>query len=195
MVKRSLPMLLAGIFVLGSHALAGAKTYNPSNGHYYEVVTVSSGINWNQAKSAAAASGGYLATITSAAENDFVYNLAAKSTGCWFSYAGWGIGPLLGGYQQNKSHEPVGGWQWVTGEQWSYTNWAPGQPENALNIEDCLHFVGVNSSPGKLWNDIAFGSTCNGYVVEYNSVPEPSAMLTLISALSVMGGIAIRRRK
>jgi hypothetical protein len=45
------------------------------NGHYYEVVSVPESIIWSDAKIAAEASGGYLATITSSQENEFVFNL------------------------------------------------------------------------------------------------------------------------
>ena len=31
----------------------------------------------------------------------------------------------LGGYQQHPTTEPGGGWAWVTGEPWVYTNWSP----------------------------------------------------------------------
>src|SRR5436190_21444639 len=41
------------------------------NGHYYQVVSVTNGISWQQARNAAASMGGYLATVTSAEENDF----------------------------------------------------------------------------------------------------------------------------
>src|SRR5262249_35620494 len=38
---------------------------NPANGHYYKVISVPGGITWLDAKAAAEALGGYLATITS----------------------------------------------------------------------------------------------------------------------------------
>ena len=45
------------------------------NDHSYEAVLATSGITWDNAYSAAEARGGYLATITSAAENEFVFSL------------------------------------------------------------------------------------------------------------------------
>jgi hypothetical protein len=32
-------------------------------------------------------------------------------------------GPWIGGYQDSNASEPEGGWNWVTGEPWIYTNW------------------------------------------------------------------------
>ena len=43
--------------------------------HYYEAVSVSSGITWSEANAQASQTGGYLATMTSQAENDFIFNL------------------------------------------------------------------------------------------------------------------------
>ena len=43
-----------------------------TNGHYYEVVVASEGITWTEARLAAQARGGYLATLTSRPENLFV---------------------------------------------------------------------------------------------------------------------------
>ena len=39
-------------------------------------------------------------------------------------------------------------WKWVTGEEWTYSNWNDNEPNNSGN-EDGLHFY----SNGK-WNDI-----------------------------------------
>ena len=47
----------------------------------------------------------------------------------------------LGGFQDLTSpnySEPSGGWTWVTGEPWSYTNWFPGEPNNTGGGEDYL---------------------------------------------------------
>jgi hypothetical protein len=86
------------------------------NGHYYEAVSVPNGITWDDANIAATASGGHLVTITSEAENSFVYNLVSNDK-YWYKEPQWGhgVGPWLGGYQPAGSYEPSGGWTWVTG--------------------------------------------------------------------------------
>jgi hypothetical protein len=43
---------------------------------------------------------------------------------------------LLGGYQDRMSaeySEPAGGWRWITGEPWNFTNWGSGEPNDAYN--------------------------------------------------------------
>ena len=81
------------------------------NGHFYEVVQRVGGITWGNANLAATNQGGYLATITSAEENAFVFNIATQIATVWYN----GFGPWLGGIQPAGSVEPGGGWSWVTG--------------------------------------------------------------------------------
>lgn len=155
------------------------------NDHFYEVVRVPSGINWYQANNSAMLSGGHLATITSAAENSFVYSILDYNT----DFIGeWDWGTWLGGYQPAGSPEPSGGWRWVTGEPFTYTNWKPGNPDNGGGIEHFLHFL-----QGPQWNDIAPYGAWNsiplqGYIVEY--IPEPATLLFL-----GFGGLSVFRRR
>ena len=96
-------------------------TLNPANGHYYDAISGS--MSWDAAKANAESQTymgvqGHLATITSQAENDFIVTQ--------FPYPGISLGdPLgrgywLGGFQP-VGPEPNQGWQWVTGELFSYT--------------------------------------------------------------------------
>ena len=125
------------------------------NGHAYEVVgTLCSGITWANAHAAAIAAGGYLATITTAAENAYVLGLLGPSA--------W-----LGGTQSAFGAEPAGGWRWVTGgEPFTWTNWAPGQPDNGGGSEDRLQIA--SAAAGGQWNDAADTATAFAYVVEYD---------------------------
>ena len=155
------------------------------NGHFYEAVSVSSGITWSDAQLTAAATGGHLATISSAVENAFVFSLIDDSL-FWNGPSG----PWLGGTQPDGSQEPDGNWQWLTGEHFSYTNWLAGQPNNAgeINDEDCLHFWNVGGGRSPDWNDIADGTISYrpiGYITEY--IPEPSTFSLIVFALFGMG--------
>jgi Protein of unknown function (DUF642)/Lectin C-type domain len=134
------------------------------NGHYYEVVTTQQPISWTDARDAAMARGGYLATITSAAEDAFVQNLAANSP-IW-----------LGGFQPAGSPEPAGGWRWVTGEPFTYTNWLAGEPsdngQSPYGPENYLQaFFAYYGVWG--WNDLSNYNPQAGnlkYVIEYDSL-------------------------
>jgi Lectin C-type domain len=153
------------------------------SGHIYEPVAVPATITWSDASHAALAAGGHLATITSAAENLFVFGLI-NSPPFWepiFNYRG----PWLGCHQKSGFPEPDGGWTWATGESFTYTNWLPGQPDNGLcgdTTENCIQFFGPDFGPFPhnasyaRWNDRPDDSTgCGspdegvwGYVVEYD---------------------------
>lgn len=144
------------------------EVFFSNTGHLYEYI--SSTLTWTGAKSAAEAlskygATGYLTTITSQAENDFV---AAR-----LANAGW----------MGASDAAVEGtWKWVVGPEndttfWSgasggttvggnYANWGTGEPNNSGD-EDCAQFLSGGS--GK-WNDLPCNSTTlPGYVVEYGT--------------------------
>lgn len=136
------------------------------NGHFYEVVAVPEGLTWPQANSAAGLRGGYLATITSPEENDFVFNQINYTV-----YWNESRGPWIGGYQADGSVEPDGGWQWISGEPFVYTNWSPGQPNNSNGHEKCLHFGWGETTVCSTWNDQPDGfNGIHAYMVEYELV-------------------------
>ena len=138
------------------------------NDHWYKAVATSN-IIWSSASEQAQALGGYLATVTSSSEQDFIISTFpdAVSGGYW-----------LGGFQPPGTPEPADGWTWVTGEVWSYQNWNPGQPGNVWGggggvEEDYLHiYWAVYDSNGR-WNDYPGSTTwaqeiIGGFVVERN---------------------------
>jgi len=121
--------------------ITGFTSQNNYNGHSYYRSTGSA--YWTQAKSNCDAMGGHLVTVTTSAENNFLYNL-------WPS--GW-IGLT--------DEVTEGTWKWVTGETYSYTSWNGGEPNNAGN-EDYVQFV----SGGK-WNDLP-NAVSLPYVLEFD---------------------------
>ena len=163
-----------------------------ANGHFYDVIA-STGINWQDAQAAAVSAGGYLATITSAAENSFVFSLADQPQFWYVNQPGANIGPWLGGFQPAGSPEPGGGYQWVTGEPFVYTDWSSGEPNNSSNTESRIHFF-KNPAPGRSqqWNDVSDFVLINGYVVE--SVPEPSSIVLGILGLTSLASMRRRNR-
>lgn len=79
---------LAIALLITSPGLASASPVSWSgNGHFYDVISVPGTITWEDANAAAIAAGGYLATITSQAENDFVF-LLVNNTTYWHGSSG-----------------------------------------------------------------------------------------------------------
>ncbi|MBL7154146.1 MAG: PEP-CTERM sorting domain-containing protein [Phycisphaerae bacterium] len=158
------------------------------NGHFYEAVAVPSVVTWQEANVAATGAGGYLATITSEAENDFIFGLIDDPAYWNPSYNL--RGPWIGGFQPARSPEPDGNWQWVTGESFVYDNWDNGQPNNSGNgNENRLHF-GNRPERTPTWNDVTEDfPEIKSYVVEY--IPEPGSALLL----ALGAGAAIRKRR
>jgi len=89
---------------------------------------------------------GYLATITSQAENDFIFDHITSGVHTPTILNQFWLGGL-------KSE---GLWTWITDEPFDYTNWSPGEPNNA-SAETALGMWGHFTShplrvPGK-WNN------------------------------------------
>jgi hypothetical protein len=159
-----------------------AISYDPDNGHYYQLVEVPEGITWTSARTAAAAKQyngmpGHLATITDQNENAFIVAHCGNDR----VQCKW-----LGGYKSPTDPEnPAANWHWITGEPWQYTNWAVGEPGNAYGDDEnalMLKWTDTGTALGT-WNDlkndikrytsITFHGiiyrTMNGYIVEYEA--------------------------
>lgn len=160
-----------------------------ANNHFYQFITAS-GISWTAAKAAAEqltffGRQGYLATVTSAAENQFI---VSKIQG-----QGW-----MGASDEQTENV----WKWMTGPEagtqfWQglssgnvvgglYNNWASGEPNNAGN-EDYAHFL-TNGQ----WNDypLALGSI-QGYVVEFGGLSnDPCVVTSATKTVNVVVNVA-----
>lgn len=158
------------------------------NGHTYRVVAKSNLISWDSANTEAQAAGGYLATITSAAENAFVFSLIDDPA--YWTQSANDHGPWIGGYQSSGSSGSTNGWTWViaTGtsapETFSYTNWESGEPNNlaavvngVTNIQDRIAFFHLGTGRAATWSDEynLTGSKLNqwtmSYVIELTGTP------------------------
>lgn len=158
------------------------------NRHYYELVAPPQGINWTDARDAAAASTylgapGYLATINSPQEWNFVINNFPRD---------WTWIGLSDAAQE-------GSFQWVTGEPLTFTRWIPGEPNNAGN-EDYVFYQRATALGGDFgWNDFANSNNVYtsalplGYVVEF--VPEPSTAVLASLGIALLFGARWRRKR
>ncbi len=174
------------------------------NGHLYEIVPTAS-VTWQSARQGAIARGGYLATITSSAENEFVRNLALQDPANWFSNIyNMRYGPWLGGFQPQGSPEPNGGWRWVTEEPRSWSIWAWNQPDEWSGIHQDYVIMLDSGQWDDVQNEIWEG--VRSFAVEYDPsgatrdvsappVPEPSSFLALFCGIGSIGGAMYRRRK
>lgn len=171
--------IVALTMALASTALAAPIQWSVATGgndHFYDAVTFTDGfMSWEQARLAATqlqwlGASGHLATMNTSEENAWV----------WASFANLHTF-FLGGLQTDGATEPAGGWHWITGEPWAYTNWAAGEPNNAgsgpSGVENCLQFTGASNPPG-MWNDSDVAPGALGYVVEFEPVPVPNEYST-----------------
>ncbi len=207
-MRRLLASLVAMVVMfVGGEANAAAVQWSVSaggNGHYYEAICVPGGIARTDADSAATAMGGYLATIVSAQENSFVYSLVDDDrfwvVGCSYGSVYNIAGPWLGAYQDTSApdySEPAGGWRWLNGEPFVYTNWYPSEPDDDFGGgQDSVLFYGRGTTVKDrtpMWDDEYHRqSVTRGYVVEF--VPEPSTLVLFGIGAASLIGFGWRRR-
>ncbi len=100
-------------------------------------------MTWEEAKEFCEAKGGHLPTINSSEENDMVASLIAGN--CCTAWLG------------AKLNTDTENWEWITDEEFDYTNWAPGKPGGGANglYAQMLSFdIGLDQTAG-CWNDTA----------------------------------------
>lgn len=175
--------------------------YNPANGHVYQITPADPDddevlINWTNAKIAAESKTygdnhvpGYLATITTQQEHDFVMQ---RVTG-----DGW-IGA--------SDSAVEGQWRWVAGPEgledsgqgrlfWTglgngtptpgqFTNWATNEPNDTNDDEDCAQ---LRTSAGGKWNDLPCTTSLPFYIVEYGQPGLMPEVATTRFTISIAG--------
>ena len=150
------------------------------NDHDYFVME---GIYTWEAANSHLPAGYHLAAVTSMEEHDFIVNNLL--VGCKGEY--W-----LGAYQ-DQGQDPELNWHWVTGEPWSFVNWAPGEANDWHGtLEDHL---GMWSDYAWQWNDEHGSSNIKGFIAESAiiSTPEPSNFFLL--GIVLLGLTCVRRKK
>ena len=140
------------------------KASDGGNGHWYLAVPASTYFTWSAANADATSRQGHLVTITSAGEGNFVRNLITSTPGVVRVLAGTTVGPWIGAVKDPTTLQ----FGWCTGEPWSYTEWAGGEPSGA-SWEDRICYYGGslrwNDRPGEYTGNTATPSS----VVEWDS--------------------------
>lgn len=147
--------------------------YNAINGHFYRPVGTT--MFYNAAKSAAASEtfkgvSGYLVTITSQSEQDFIVANVPQNN-IWFALSDaaqegyWRIdaGPENGTLIKTANGQLTGN---IAGQ---YNNWCGGEPNNAGD-ED---YAVTKWGGGGCWNDLPNAYNC-AYIVEFGTWTNPA---------------------
>ena len=158
--------------------------YLDQTGHYYEIVESKTGITWQNAKIESEnrnylGYNGYLAVVTSEYENELI----ADHT---ISQGMGGTKAILLGATDVDSE---GNWKWHNGEEFTYTNWAPGSP-NGGNKQNWLYTHDNASSNRGKWDDGGVNgkdSSYSAYAVEYGVLDErlPKPTVNTFSELTI----------
>lgn len=136
------------------------------NDHLYQAVLAPDGISWTDADAATQekGEGWHLATITSAEENAFLYELVRQDSSFWnCCLSNNSTGPWLGGREKTPGSRV---YAWVTGESFDYTNWGPREP---FGNGDRITFFGYQQFMGPQWNDVPAERLEYGYIIENSS--------------------------
>ncbi len=153
--------------------IAGPVT-NPSNNFQYYLLAVNT---WTNSEAEAISMGGNLATITDASENAWILNTFSPfvDSGLWIGFYDPDIGDTAGA-------QHAADFIWASGAPITYTNWAPGEPNDGAGGFGGEYYTAMYPSlygtngPAGTWNDEnnTGSGTIDFGVVEV--VPEPSSI-------------------
>ncbi len=176
--------------------VAGTVFYNPLTEHFYEYVSGST--TWTNSKTSAEnrsyfGRAGYLATMTSEAENNFVWKLMANDG--WFGASD--EVSLVNGAKGTTAYASQAAveqkWHWITGPEkgtqfsngstattGQYAKWAGGEPNNSGGE----HYGQFYSGNAGSWNDLP-NTNLPGYICEYGDMPGDITSSTTILTRNV----------
>ncbi|MEO0836137.1 MAG: Calx-beta domain-containing protein, partial [Cyanobacteria bacterium J06642_3] len=136
------------------------------NGNQYQLTSGS--LSWSQAQAEAESLGGNLVTINDAAEEAWLKQTFSNTERLW-----------IGLTDRNQE----GNFQWVSGEDSSYRNWAAGEPNDYKfngNFTAGEDYVQMNFSGARQWNDMpnSYAGTFRG-IIEIGDSPSNPGVIGL----------------
>ena len=146
---------------------------------------------WSEARKDAELRGGHLASITSPYENRYILGLVERVE----TQKEFGLNLWIGGNDLVQERN----WKWLTGEDWSYSNWFDGQPDNLGGNQHFALFLSsrLNGSlvePG-MWCDApdyadwGNGNQADGYILEKGNTFFPRRKA--LASVRVVNGVIL----
>ena len=193
------------------------NNYNPANGHYYQLVP-SSSVEWAAAKTAAEASTyegltGYLVTVTSESENNFLKSKISTNT-----WMGASDNSTYTSTSYSTGQPTEGTWQWVSGPEngktfhcqvevllgngnvkapaasnecsvatgYSYEDWKNGEPNDHPGEGGGDEDCAHLYGNGVGWNDLPCDDEgVDAYIIEYGGTAGETATASGLTTLSI----------
>ena len=119
-------------------------------GHTYQLFNKAA--NWDEAEEFCKSLGGHLVTINNADEQKMIeIMLKSSEKKFWLQW--------LGGIKKDSV------WQWVTGEEFNYNNFAERQPDNS---GDYLQIYSWGEDYEGFWDDTDNGNQDHGFICEWD---------------------------
>ena len=173
-------LLTIGFNIAAAHgqSVIDGPILSPINGHYYSLLSNS---NWTDAENASQSLGGALATVRSAAEEDWIQQTFSAYPFLW-------IGLYDPSQDSAVGQTHADNFTWVDGETSTYRDWDPGEPNDFNGGEYWTELALTNTSTvaSGTWNDIYNDPDPTYYINSYGPVygltevvPEPGVLFII----------------
>ncbi len=138
-----------GIIEIEPVPVSGEKTYNGST------YVLTGEKSWEAAQAEAEAKGGNLVTINNAAEEAWIQENFGTNRDFWIGF---------------NDIETEGQFEWASGEAVTYTNWAPGEPNNGAGFGE-QDYGRMNFGANNEWDDHFANISLQGLIEIKGDVP------------------------